>query len=247
MAREDRGSSPPPRRPQRRGGLEAEALAQAAKPRVLAAGKLARPGLDEFDGGGQVAFSADVLNDLAIAHGLRGGAAQGTVRCQQLPDLLDPAGGEHLLHPLLDPPVQLLPRPGQNHHLAAAARTWLLELRLFVAQRFARPTVDLEGPDDPPLVVRMQPGRGQRIHQPQPFVQFPDVDVPQLLLNLPAKIPVRGRPRIHAPQQRFEVEGRAAHEEDALAAARISASASCAAATYCERLYSWSGVTRSIR
>ena len=71
----------------------------------------------------------------------------------KLADFFHQPRGEHLLDAGVDPPVQLVARPGKHEDLGLRGRPALVELRLQVAQPLAGELEDFQAADDPPLVV----------------------------------------------------------------------------------------------
>ena len=87
-------------------------------------------------------------------------------------------------------------------------------LDLELAERSAGQLDDLQGPDDPPAVVGMQPRRGRRVERRQPGVQRGVALGLGLLLQPSRSSGSDPGPANRPAEQRLEVQRRAADEED---------------------------------
>ena len=110
-------------------------------------GELARVELDEIDRRCEIAFAGEMSEHLAVADGLCGRAAQGTINREETADFIHQPGGEHRIDAVVNAPVKLFAGPVEHEHGWRIAGARHIELLLLFADRPPRVLEDLERTD----------------------------------------------------------------------------------------------------
>ena len=164
---------------------------------------------------GQIAAARKVLDHFAVAHGLPGRLAQRPGSFQQPADLVDQSRGEHLLQ-RGDRSVRASSALGQSstktRHSAAGRPTSNCRCNSLIGRPVF--SINLDRPNEPPGVVRMQSGGRRRIDLGQ---HAREAIAPPCCRALSAKpmpqLPIGRRPLEDAPQQSFQIKRRSADEQ----------------------------------
>ncbi len=154
-----------------------------------------------------------MVERFAIANRLTSRAAQPTTPGSQPAGFVDQTIVEHTLDTAVDSRVKLLLGPLQDEHPTGFGRSALVEFHLLMTNRLTGNSVNLERPNQPPRVVGMQLRGRERVDLSESIVERLLAYPLQLFLDLRAKFPIGLWTVEQAPQERFEVQRRAAHKE----------------------------------
>ena len=191
------------------GSHDEAALAEAAKPRALPLGELPGVKPNQLDSFGQTAAAFQVVDHLAVSDGLPSGSAQRGVKGDS-PIFADTKiGTVPRFRPWLPTPnrpksprhERFRPGPIEHERPAILGRAFHLELPLQLADGLAHLLKNLDCPDKPAGVVRMQPGGGDGIDRGQTLVEPATAVAPGVVGQPAAQLPIGGRPLEDSPQQ----------------------------------------------
>src|SRR5262245_13548235 len=148
-------------------GCGRPAMRKVPEPRNLPFGEVARAGLDQGNGVGEILFSGKMRNNLLVTQGLAGFLAWRLPGRQKPPHFIDQSSGKHGFHAPIDAVVELRPRQVEPQN--GEAILWGLPtsacslvagwgpLPLPLADRLARQFESLQCANDAAKVIGMQP------------------------------------------------------------------------------------------
>ena len=131
-------------------------------------GELAGAELGSADGFGTVDPAVEEIDRLGVARGLRGGGADAPGGCKGRGSLLDDPAGKHRLDAAVDPLGKRL--PGHVHDQQPAFEQRIGGRGKGGGEGPAGEFSNLEGPDNPLRIVRVDSSGGRRINLCKPAV-----------------------------------------------------------------------------